>query len=268
MVAVVSRTWTPFITRRTTESLTCWTSVTWRAGEDERPATLGFIWALLCTFDFKSSQGLGSDSGINGVQHLVYETVLQRPAYSKYAPCHVTETIATLQPFHFVWEMPAPFRATFQCPISIDVMAEPRNVCVYFMQLPVFFLLTVDILSLCNKSTRRVTLLIRELTFKGLPSLLGVRGHRAGSAHSQQIIQSGGDHSGERRLKIVSHLHAFAQTDDKFLSVALLTSGTFSKRSGLASQRLSPEDVSGSLREPCFCHPLAQPGPQLTGQPR
>lgn len=117
----------------------------------------------------------------------------------------------------------------------------------------------------------RIALHIRELSLKGLPSLLGVRGHRTGSAHSQQIIQSGGDHSGERGLKIVSHLHRFAQTDGKFLSAAeVLTSGTgpLSERSVLASQRLSTEDVSCSLREPCFRHPLAQPGPQLTGQPR
>lgn len=30
------RTWTPSITPRTTESLTCWTSATWRAGEGRR----------------------------------------------------------------------------------------------------------------------------------------------------------------------------------------------------------------------------------------
>lgn len=37
---------------------------------------------------------------------------------------------------------------------------------------------------------------------------------------------------------------------------------------GLALQRLSTEDVGCSVWEPCFCHPLAQPGPQLTRQPR
>lgn len=34
----------------------------------------------------------------------------------------------------------------------------------------------------------------------------GVRGHRAGPAHSQQILQPGGDHAGERWVKIVSFL--------------------------------------------------------------
>lgn len=34
--------------------------------------------------------------------------------------------------------------------------------------------------------------------------LKGVRGHRTGPAHRQQIVQPGGDHSGERRAKIVS----------------------------------------------------------------
>ena len=33
---------------------------------------------------------------------------------------------------------------------------------------------------------------------------LGIRGDRAGPSHSQQILQPGGDHSGERRVKIVS----------------------------------------------------------------
>lgn len=103
-VAVVSRMWTPFITRRTTESLTCWTSVTWRAGEDDRPPRSAFLSAASFNSDFKSSQGLGSDRRINGVQHLVYKTVLQRPAYSKYEPVglytdssRMTETLAKLQ---------------------------------------------------------------------------------------------------------------------------------------------------------------------------
>lgn len=35
---VAPRMWTPSITPRTTESLTCWTSATWRAGEGEKEA--------------------------------------------------------------------------------------------------------------------------------------------------------------------------------------------------------------------------------------
>lgn len=112
MVAVVSRMWTPFITRRTTESLTCWTSVTWRAGEDDRLPRSALISPVLFSSDFKSSQGPGSDCRINGVQHLVYKTLLQRPAYRKYAGAglymessHMTETPANLQLFQNVLEI-------------------------------------------------------------------------------------------------------------------------------------------------------------------
>lgn len=43
---------------------------------------------------------------------------------------------------------------------------------------------------------------LRDLRFYILPT--GVRGHWAGPAHGQQIFQPWGDHSGERRVEIVS----------------------------------------------------------------
>lgn len=59
---------------------------------------------VLLNSGFKPSQGLGSDCGINGVQHLVHEALLQRPADSKFAAVglcvdrsHMTETLANLQ---------------------------------------------------------------------------------------------------------------------------------------------------------------------------
>lgn len=83
MVALVSRMWTPFITPRTTESLTCWTSVTWRAGEGGTPAPRLSHIRQVSYLRFDSSQGLGSDCRLDGLQHLVHQTVLQGPAYRK-----------------------------------------------------------------------------------------------------------------------------------------------------------------------------------------
>lgn len=56
-------------------------------------------------------------------------------------------------------------------------------------------------------STNRSGFALLQVQVKRLHVLLppsGVRGHRAGPAHSQQILQPGGDHLGERRVKIVS----------------------------------------------------------------
>lgn len=85
---VAPRTWTPSITPRTTASLTCWTSATWRAGEGQRAVKhyyLRFTSPRLRQF-LPFYQGFGGDCGVDGVQHLVHQAVLQRPAHSKYKP--------------------------------------------------------------------------------------------------------------------------------------------------------------------------------------
>lgn len=121
-VLFARRMWTPSITPRTTESLTCWTSATWRAGDGGRAVKLYYFQHIKVSPHLQllffpppphPFQGFSGDRRLNGIQHLVHETVLQRPTH---------------------W----------------------------------------------------------------------VGGDRAGPAHGQQVVKPGGDHSGERRAKIVS----------------------------------------------------------------
>lgn len=48
---------------------------------------------------FESSQGLGSDRRIDGVQHVVHQAVLQRPAYRKQKPPLLCNFAAILKCF-------------------------------------------------------------------------------------------------------------------------------------------------------------------------
>lgn len=70
---VSPRMWTPSITLRTTGSLTCWTSATWRAGQD-RMAVGQYCSQITVPHlsSFSLLQRFGCHCCINGLQHLVH----------------------------------------------------------------------------------------------------------------------------------------------------------------------------------------------------
>ena len=138
---LLPRTWTPSITPRTTASLTCWTSATWRAGEGRRAVKRYYL-----------------------------------------------RFTAPRLPFFFF----------FSRDLAVIVASMAYNT--WFTKL-----YCKDLRIVSTKTASGFTLpstQVKCLCVSLSPS--GVRGHRAGPAHCQQIVQPGGDHSGERGIKIVS----------------------------------------------------------------
>lgn len=157
-------------------------------------------------------QGSGRDRGVDGVQHLVHEAVLQRPAHREFC-CRVilgqilqthfislrvgNETSVKYQNFYFF-----PLRTLEQ--FLFQSYDQELSFCVD-CGAPLWTHAVVP------PSSRPLFGLACE-SFLFFLFFQGVRGHRAGAAHNQQILQPGGDHSGERRLKIVSSLFSYVRT--------------------------------------------------------
>lgn len=88
-------------------------------------------------FNFMSLlQGFGSDCCIDGIQHLVHQTVLQRPSHCKFKPLNITQAPCKLGTdilskntlSHFVNNFPPKYLATFTPPIPSGSLSPPSTI--------------------------------------------------------------------------------------------------------------------------------------------
>lgn len=159
--------WTPSIIPRTTESLTCWTSATWRAGEGQRA----------------------------------------KPH------CYLQKFVTSLTPS-------LPF------PRDLAVIVASMAYNTWFTKL-----YCKDLRIVCVKfSCFTVPECVEDNWWNFNDSCFfpsGIRGHRAGLAHSQQILQPGGDHTGKRWAKIVSSYILF-KGQFLYMQISLFAKGRMS----------------------------------------